>query len=286
MDRESPRQERRPAAAIRLPANLATTLLALWAATAAVLADGGEGVSTEGPVLLFVHGRLAEGGETAYQQYLRGTQPLIARWGAEVTAVGAAISSEHTDGSWPINAVLRFPDRASAEGFLSDPDYLHIRQQYRDRAYEELHLTLVQDRPPRLRTPKQVAEETFGHFRRGLAAGDWAPFLGMLHDDVRFRFPTGPWQGNHRGKAKMAEFLAYVSAAFPQGLRVREVERITAEGETVVFEFGDEGSLRGKPYRNLVAISLDVCGDKVCSYREYFGLVGPPPSSTAAKDRQ
>ena len=36
----------------------------------------------------------------------------------------------------------------------------------------------------------------------------------------------------------------------------------------------------GKPYENLVAISLDVCGEQICGYREYFGLIGPPPTPT------
>ena len=58
-----------------------------------------------------------------------------------------------------------------------------------------------------------------------------------------------------------------------------EVERVTAEDYRVVFEFRDHGSLRGRPYRNVVAISLDVCGEKICGYREYFGLVGPPPEA-------
>jgi len=25
-------------------------------------------------------------------------------------------------------------------------------------------------------------------------------------------------------------------------------------------------------------ISLDVCGEQICAYRGYFGIVGPPPS--------
>ena len=64
----------------------------------------------------------------------------------------------------------------------------------------------------------------------------------------------------------------------PGGLQITEMEAVTAEGERVVFEFADEGQLRGKPYRNRVAIALEVCGEKICGYREYFGLVGPPPS--------
>ncbi len=52
---------------------------------------------------------------------------------------------------------------------------------------------------------------------------------------------------------------------------------VNAEDDRVVFELRDSGKLRGQPYRNLVAISLDVRGEKISGYREYFGLVGPPP---------
>ena len=70
------------------------------------------------------------------------------------------------------------------------------------------------------------------------------------------------------------EFFNYVSQAFPQGIEIEEVLRETGSGRTFVFEFRDKGSLRGEPYKNRVAISLDVCGDKICGYREYFGSDG------------
>ena len=50
--------------------------------------------------------------------------------------------------------------------------------------------------------------------------------------------------------------------------------RRTGSESTFVYEFRDEGLLRGEPYKNRVAISLDVCGPKICGYREYFGSDG------------
>ena len=72
------------------------------------------------------------------------------KYGATVVAVGEGVSTEHTTDGWPVNAVLRFPDRPAAEAFLSDPDYLAIKRLHRDAAYDVLHLSLFLGRPPRV----------------------------------------------------------------------------------------------------------------------------------------
>ncbi len=231
------------------------------------------------PVLLFIQGKLKPGGEATYGEYLKGTGPLMAEYGVTVDAVGAGVAGDHTTDAWPVNAILRFPNLATAEAFLADPRYLEIKKQYRDEAYEELHLSLVQTRAPKVRTPKAVAEEAFADLRTGLATGDWAPFLDRLSDDFTFHFPLGRYQGLNEGKDKAAEFFAFVSKVYADGLFIDEVLGVTADGARVVFEFTDHGLMFGKPYANQVAISLDVCGEKICGYREYFGLVGPPPDT-------
>ena len=230
------------------------------------------------PALLFIQGQLKPGAESVYQQYLAGTQPLMAEYNVQVEWVGSGVASEHTSDSWPVNAILRFPSVDAAERFLADPRYLEIKTAYRDAAYETLHLSLVATRPPIVASPREVAEAAFADLRRGLATGEWAPFLERLSDDFTFHFPLGQYQGLNEGKERAEEFFHFVSQAYPKGLDVYEVVAVTGEGNRVVFEFRDRGELRGTPYENLVAISLEVCGDKICAYREYFGLVGPPPA--------
>ncbi len=122
--------------------------------------------------------------------------------------------------------------------------------------------------------PAAVARQAFEHLKEGLATSRWDPFFAMLADDFTFWFPSGKYLGLHRGKATAMEFFHYVSASFPGGIRVVEVLRETGSGQTFVFEFRDEGMLRGEPYKNRVALSFDVCGDKICGYREYFGSDG------------
>ena len=201
----------------------------------------------------------------------------MAEYGVSVVAVGAGVAGDHTTDAWPVYAFLRFRDLATAEAFLADPRYLEIKEKYRDEAYEELHLSFVQTRTPKVRTPKVVAEEAFVDFKAGLATGEWGPFLARLSEDFTFHFPLGQYQGLNEGKDKAAEFFAFVSEVYADGLFIDEVLGVTADGTRVVFEFKDHGLMFGKPYANVVAISLDVCGEKICGYREYFGLVGPPP---------
>jgi len=234
------------------------------------------------PVLLVIQGRLNPGAEDLYQRYLDGTRPLMAEYGVVVEAVGIGLASEHTTASWPINGILRFPDAEAAAAFLSDSRYVEIKERLRDRAYAELQLSLVATRQPQVRGPREVAEEAFADLRRGLATGDWEAWLGRLSDDFRFHFPLGRFQGLNIGKDRAEEFFRFVSQAYPDGLEVVEVLAVTTEGDRVVFEFRDRGLLRGEPYENLVAISLEVCGEQICGYREYFGLVGPPPPAAGS----
>ena len=83
----------------------------------------------------------------------------------------------------------------------------------------------------------------------------------------------GPYHGLNEGKERAAEFFHYVSTTFEQGLTLT-LDRVTSNDTTVVFEFRDEGLMLGQAYKNRVAVSFDVRGDKICAYREYFGSDG------------
>ncbi len=114
----------------------------------------------------------------------------------------------------------------------------------------------------------------FEAFKLGLAQGEWQDFLAMLADDFEFYFPAGQYKGHHQGKAKAQEFFSYVREVYSQGLQVVELLRMTANEKTIVFEFRDEGLLRGEMYRNRVTVSWDIRDGRIASYREYFGSDG------------
>jgi ketosteroid isomerase-like protein len=120
----------------------------------------------------------------------------------------------------------------------------------------------------------KVAYQAFENLKIGLTTEDWTPMLDMVTEDFTFWFPVGPYHGLNIGKAKAKAFFQYVSEVFGRTIKLTSLERVTGNETTVVFEFRDEGMMRGEPYKNRIAVSFDVRGDKICGYREYFGSDG------------
>ncbi|MBV9385494.1 MAG: nuclear transport factor 2 family protein [Chroococcidiopsidaceae cyanobacterium CP_BM_ER_R8_30] len=118
-----------------------------------------------------------------------------------------------------------------------------------------------------------VAQQAFTHFEHGLATGDWQAFFDMLTDDFSFWFPLGKFHGLNIGKDRAIEFFHYVSEVYSNGLTLT-LDRVTSNETTVVFEFRDEGLMWGNHYKNRVAVSFDIRGNKICGYREYLGSDG------------
>lgn len=120
----------------------------------------------------------------------------------------------------------------------------------------------------------KIAQQAFEKFTHALATGEWQEFLDMLTEDFNFWFPVGKFHGLNEGKERAKEFFEYVSTSFHPGITLTSLDRVTSNETTVVFEFRDEGLLFGEPYKNRIAVSFDVRGDKICGYREYFGSDG------------
>jgi ketosteroid isomerase-like protein len=125
-----------------------------------------------------------------------------------------------------------------------------------------------------LKNTLKVAHQAFENLHHGLATGEWNPMLDMLTEDFTFWFPMGPYHGLNVGKDRAKDFFYYVSEVFGQTIRLTSLEHVTSNETTVVFEFRDEGMIRSEPYKNRVAVSFDVRGNKICGYREYFGSDG------------
>ena len=120
----------------------------------------------------------------------------------------------------------------------------------------------------------KVGMKGYENFLKGVQKGDWQSFFEMLTDDFTIFFPRGEFQGESKGKERAMQFFKYVGETFKDGFIVVEVLRITASETTIIFELRDEAILNGKPYKNRVALSWDIRGDKISTYREYFGSDG------------
>ena len=121
---------------------------------------------------------------------------------------------------------------------------------------------------------ERIAREAFADFAHGLATGEWDAWLARLADDFVFYFPQGQFAGRNEGLGRAAEFFQYVRTVYPEGL-FATLDGVTSNETTAVFEFRDEGLMRlptgDRDYRNRVAVALDVRGDEITGYREYFG---------------
>jgi ketosteroid isomerase-like protein len=120
----------------------------------------------------------------------------------------------------------------------------------------------------------KVGRQAFEQLIDSLGTGDWKLFLDMLTDDFSFWFPIGQYHGLHVGKETAKEFFEYVTEVFGNSIKLNSIERVTSNETTIVFEFRDEGMMWGQQYKNRIAVSFDVRGDKICGYREYLGSDG------------
>ena len=99
-----------------------------------------------------IQGRHHPGTEEAYGQYMKGSVPLMQRYGVGIEAVGPGVETAGATEIQPINIVLSFPDAEHADGFFRDPDYVRIKEAHRDRAYAEIALALF--------TPESIGERS------------------------------------------------------------------------------------------------------------------------------
>ncbi len=100
-------------------------------------------------IYLVVQGKIKEGAEDIYTEYLKGVAPLMKEYSVEVELVGGGIESEYQTDFHEHNAIMKVADKETLEKFLGDERYLEIKKKYRDEAYEYLHLSFFEGRPPR-----------------------------------------------------------------------------------------------------------------------------------------
>jgi hypothetical protein len=120
-----------------------------------------------------------------------------------------------------------------------------------------------------------IAQQAFEAFEQGWATGNFQPFLNSLTDEFIFWYPYGEYRGKFSGYEGKAMIVAKCRGHSESGDRLifSKPHHITSSSTTVMFEFECEGVLGGEPYEGRLAIALDVSGNKISGFREYFGDV-------------
>jgi uncharacterized protein (DUF1330 family) len=96
-------------------------------------------------VIVLVQGTPRPDRKDALAQYQQAARAVIARHGGEVVARGSGLGSLHSSGTtYQLGIVLRFADKAAADGWYNDPDYRKVLP-LRDEAYAALEINMFQE---------------------------------------------------------------------------------------------------------------------------------------------
>jgi ketosteroid isomerase-like protein len=118
-----------------------------------------------------------------------------------------------------------------------------------------------------------TAQQGLTAFMQGWGNGDFQPFLELLTDEFTFWYPYGKHRGKFSGYEGKAQMVAkcHDHSALGDRLKFNSPHHVSSGNANVMFEFECEGVISNKPYHGRIAISLDVSGDKISGFREYFG---------------
>jgi ketosteroid isomerase-like protein len=121
----------------------------------------------------------------------------------------------------------------------------------------------------------KLAQDAFDAFCQSWLIGDFQPFLAMLTNEFNFSYPYGKYRGRFTGQDGKAQIMAKCRDHSEAGdyLKFQPPHHITNSETTVMFEFECEGVIEGEAYHGRIAIALDVSGDRISGFREYFGDV-------------
>jgi uncharacterized protein (DUF1330 family) len=95
-------------------------------------------------VIVLVQGTPRSDRKDVLAQYQQAARAVIAKHGGEVIARGSGLGSLHGAAKYEIGIVLRFADKASADGWYNDPDYRKVLP-LRDQAYAALEINMFQE---------------------------------------------------------------------------------------------------------------------------------------------
>jgi uncharacterized protein (DUF1330 family) len=95
-------------------------------------------------VIVLVQGTPNHERKEALAEYQQTARTVIAKHGGQVVTRGSGLGSLHGSGNFQVGIVIRFADRAAAEGWYSDPEYQKVLP-LRDQAYTVLEINMFQE---------------------------------------------------------------------------------------------------------------------------------------------
>jgi uncharacterized protein (DUF1330 family) len=95
-------------------------------------------------VIVLVQGTPRPDRKEALAEYQQAARAVIAKHGGQVVARGSGLGSLHGSHQYQVGIVLRFADKAAADGWYNDPDYRKVLP-LREEAYADLEINVFHE---------------------------------------------------------------------------------------------------------------------------------------------
>ena len=95
-------------------------------------------------VIVLVQGTPRADRKDALAQYQQAARAVVAKHGGEVIVRGSGLCALHGPNRYEVAIVLRFADRAAAEGWYNDPEYRKVLP-LRDQAFAVIEINMFQE---------------------------------------------------------------------------------------------------------------------------------------------
>ncbi len=121
-----------------------------------------------------------------------------------------------------------------------------------------------------------TAKKIFNAWQKGEAGNGYGDFK-LYMDEGTFKKFSHPLVGNHREKEAFNQLQSLIKEreAKPNQLQFKNVITYSFQNN-FCFQFDSEGKVSGGfPYKGFNIIQLEIKGDKLVGFREYFGFIDP-----------
>lgn len=131
-------------------------------------------------IVVVLRGKLAEDSGEIYGKYLEASTPIAEKYGAKVVAVGDTLSRDYLDVTFPLTIVVSFETEADCDGYFLDPEYIEIKEKYRDPSYEEVHISVFKVGMPITENDTECVVASFANLIPGTEEQYQAYLHGVL----------------------------------------------------------------------------------------------------------
>lgn len=123
-----------------------------------------------------------------------------------------------------------------------------------------------------------LAARAWSAFRSAIEDGDVLPFTGLAADEFSFMVPLPfpEWKGEQHGLDRFAQLIQLEREVVDLRVRLTPLLILESDDQAVVI-FRPEGTLRGVPYSNELAIRFEFAGGLIRRFKEYLGTIVAGP---------